>query len=333
MIELNKAVLHILDFTSDISVFSQEELNIGNHIISEFLIKHIEKSINDPGIRSGEFLQSSKFETEMNKYLQKNNTFLEFSTNIAEIVYSNKFRSEDIIATDIIFCDFFYDGDSYIGLIELSNTTAYTHQVMKNDNIIRNEIINHYSILPNTSQKLSAFAFINTGSGSIKFIDKKSKIDGNDVFILPELVLQCTSMISSKDTVKIVKKIVNKIAEENGQNSAVAISKAKKYIAENSEVSEKLEPLKLGREVFGSSSIMQDEFKREIANEGIPVSVPMEKSFAVKTGKNHKIKTDTGIEITFPADYFENQDFIEFVNNSDGTLSIEIKNIGKITNK
>ena len=52
-----------------------------------------------------------------------------------------------------------------------------------------------------------------------------------------------------------------------------------------------------------------------------------------KAGRSHKIKTDTGIEITFPSEYIENTDFIRFINNPDGTLSIELKNIGKIVNK
>ena len=55
--------------------------------------------------------------------------------------------------------------------------------------------------------------------------------------------------------------------------------------------------------------------------------------YAQKAGRSHKIKTDTGIEITFPSEYIENTDFIQFINNPDGTLSIELKNIGKIVNK
>lgn len=49
--------------------------------------------------------------------------------------------------------------------------------------------------------------------------------------------------------------------------------------------------------------------------------------------KNQKIRTDTGIELSFPTAYFENPDKIEFINNPDGTISIEIKHVGKITNR
>ncbi len=47
----------------------------------------------------------------------------------------------------------------------------------------------------------------------------------------------------------------------------------------------------------------------------------------------HKIRTDTGIDITFPAEYGKNPDFLEFESNLDGTLSIRIKNVGAIENR
>lgn len=65
----------------------------------------------------------------------------------------------------------------------------------------------------------------------------------------------------------------------------------------------------------------------------IPKEVTINRSLAIRAAKTQKIKTDTGIEISFPAEYFENQDYFKIINNPDGTLSIEIKNIGKIISK
>ena len=41
----------------------------------------------------------------------------------------------------------------------------------------------------------------------------------------------------------------------------------------------------------------------------------------------------TGIDITFPAEYGENPDFIEFVSGPNGLINIELKNIGHIENR
>ena len=48
---------------------------------------------------------------------------------------------------------------------------------------------------------------------------------------------------------------------------------------------------------------------------------------------SHKIRTDSGIDITFPAVLGENPEFIEFVSGPNGLISIELKNIGSIENR
>ena len=54
---------------------------------------------------------------------------------------------------------------------------------------------------------------------------------------------------------------------------------------------------------------------------------------AQRVAKNHKIRTDTGIEITFPSEFAHNSDFIEFVSTPNGLIQIELKNIGSIENR
>ena len=89
----------------------------------------------------------------------------------------------------------------------------------------------------------------------------------------------------------------------------------------------------MGHAVFADNQAMQQEFIQEVEAAKLPDDVPVQREFAQRTGRKHKIKTDTGIEITFPSEYFDNTDYIQFINNDDGTISIELKNIAKIENK
>ena len=41
---INRAILHILDFNSNVCVFSEEDLDIRNYDIEVFLSKHVERS-------------------------------------------------------------------------------------------------------------------------------------------------------------------------------------------------------------------------------------------------------------------------------------------------
>ena len=43
--------------------------------------------------------------------------------------------------------------------------------------------------------------------------------------------------------------------------------------------------------------------------------------------------TDTGIEVSFPAEYGDDPEFIQFSTEENGLISIELKNIGSIENK
>lgn len=132
---------------------------------------------------------------------------------------------------------------------------------------------------------------------------------------------------------KIVRETANEVAEEYGVNSAVAVSKAKSYIVENCEESDTISTQKLAENIFSESPIMQEAFEKKIEEKEIPKDLKIEKTSAVRASKSQKIKTDTGIEITVPVEYFEDDRYIEFINNNDGTISIALKNIGKLINR
>ena len=70
-----------------------------------------------------------------------------------------------------------------------------------------------------------------------------------------------------------------------------------------------------------------------IRDRNIPERVRVDKKAAERITRNHKIRTDTGIEITFPSEYAHNPEFIEFASMPNGLISIELKNITQIENK
>ena len=49
--------------------------------------------------------------------------------------------------------------------------------------------------------------------------------------------------------------------------------------------------------------------------------------------RNHKSRTDTGIEISFPAEMLKNSEYVQFVNEPNGLISIELKGITSIENR
>lgn len=332
MLQINKAIVHVLDYNSGVTVFSEEELDVDSDIAQGFLKKHLLKSLEDGGLTESVFLDDSGFARHLRKYLDGELSFREFSTLAGQVASDAVSKVVPPFSTDLILCDFVWDQTRYFGVLFLYNRVGYTHTVIQDQGRMKNEIIKHYSILPSPSQKIESCAFVNIQTGQIQYADKPRSIDGQEVSLLPDLLLGCTRSLSPKESVKIVSTIVEKIAEEHGQNTAEVLSKAKNYLVETSESGGRVQPKELGAELFESSPAMQAEFTEEVKRAGVPDAIPMGKK-AVQVNRTHKIRTDTGIEISFPVDYFDNQEYMAFINNPDGTLSIELKNIGKIMNR
>ena len=78
---------------------------------------------------------------------------------------------------------------------------------------------------------------------------------------------------------------------------------------------------------------LQKRFEEALADKAVPERVVVERAVAKRVAKSHKIRTDTGIEVTFPAELGENPDFIEFSSAPNGLINIALKNIGRIENR
>lgn len=332
--KLHNAILHIIDINSGITLFSQNELALHEDTIQKYLQKHIVKSMKDPSAILGSFLPQSSFASEFNDFCEGKKSFIEYSQYIVQKINETITGSDDDFSRDIICCDYEIDGSFYFGILECKYNMCYTHHII-NDNSagVSNQLIVHKSILPGPTQKLSSFVIIDKETKQLNFFEQKVFLNGKDIYAYSDKILECTRSLSSKKILQSVNEIVQEVAEENGSNSAIAISRAKRFLSNNAEFSELVIPEELGRDVFHASDLLQEKFNDKITENNLPDKINVSKTFAVRSGKMHKIKTDTGIEISIPVQHYEDNQYVEFLSNPDGTLSLSIKNIGKIINK
>lgn len=333
MIVISKAILHIMDFNSGATIYSGAELDMGAPGTYDFLAGHIDKLFKDASAKTGQFLPESIFSQTASNYLDEHITFSDFSAGICKDLDTCLTDAGETDIVDVVVCDFTIETERYLGVMLYGSRPAYTHQVVNDGTAVRNEIIRHYAILPNPVQKVNTFALVNAASGELRFADKKRSIGGEDVYILPQRILQCNTNTSTRETVKLVTEMAGQIAENYGYSSTEAVAKVKSYLAETAETDSKLETAALVKEVFSDSEVLQQELQKGLEEAKLPEQIPVDKNYALRMSKSMKIKTDTGIEIIVPAECLENNDYIEFVSNPDGKISISIKNIGKILNR
>ena len=179
------------------------------------------------------------------------------------------------------------------------------HEVGKaEDGASVNRIERHHAILPSPSQKISSFALVDVRTMSVQFVDKAREIAGEERYLIPQGLLQCTMEASSKELIDTTMRLVEEVANEYGTNAAIATAKAKAYVAENAEDSDEVPFDEFVEEVF------EDEGPRRSFVEAAQKSVPNYAPSSARSPSASRAtqdRTDTGYQIALPADAQEIQ--------------------------
>lgn len=333
--KVNHAILHILDFDSAVNVMSQRELDLDTRAQRTFVTSHLRRARVSPDNRRGSFTEDSAFAGELKSFLFGERDFIDLSQQIAEFFAGELAKADKAESTDVLVADFDDDDDvRWFAVLLMNSRTAFMHEVAREGGEVRNDIAKRYAILPAPSQKVSSYALVRASTMEVHYVDKKRKVAGEDVFLIPDGLLQCSTGVSGKEVIETVTRIVEEVAEEHGANSAVALARAKAVVAEKVEADEEIAPWDIAEDVFEDEPVMRERFEEQVREERLPERVPVERVQVERAAvRNHKIRTDTGIEISFPAEMLKNSEYVQFVNEPNGLISIELKNIGSIENR
>ena len=335
IVGLKKAILHILDTNSGINVFSDEELDTENAEINNFITKHIEKIYESAALRPAEFKETSGFRAKIEQYKAGETDFTALSKNAAERLYDAITASEEPKSAGLIVVEFVVNEENIIGILKCDNKTGISHTVVQGEGRIFNNIINHYAILPPVSQKIADCAFINLKTGGLKYSGRSVKIDGDTVDIIAELLLECEFEISPRESANTVTRLAKKVALENGADMIETQARIKEYVTQSIEENEfeYVDTDKVADKVFDGLPAMRDEFEQKLEKAGVPKKVEVSKYLTKKMTADVKLVTDTGVNLSFPSEYYKNPEYLEIITNEDGTISIKINNITEIVNR
>lgn len=335
MFTINHAILHILDAESATTVYSQRELSLETRAARSFVTKHLKRARGAADNHPAAFSDESAFAGELRRFFFGERDFVDFSQQIAEFLGGELARADKPESTDILIADFTDEDDvRWFAVLLMASRMAFMHEVDNSAGAVVADIARHFAILPAPSQKISSYALVRASNLDVLYQDKPRAIAGAEQLIIPDGLLQCTTGVSAKEVIEVVTRVVAEAAEEHGANAAVAVAKAKAAMVEKAEESEELPPWDIVDEVFEDEPALQASVKHALEEEQVPERVVVERTQTERAAvRNQKIRTDTGIEISFPVEMGGNPDYISFKNEANGLISIELKNIGSIENR
>ncbi len=330
---LTRAIFHILDYSSDQLSFSESTLNLEDVFLEKYVLRYVKKIQKDLRNRKGYFLEESALKALLDQYKKNAIGFVDFTVQACQ---SLRTYLEDVMTRsfDVLFVDYRYDEIPYLAIVLLESQQAIVHTTDVENGKLCNTLMVQNALMPSTSKKVNSFCLINLITDEIAYTDDTNWDKGTHV--MSDLFLQCTSEKSNQEVIQAVSEIVNEVAVEYAENPSIALAKVKHAMKESAKQEMPFAIDEIAEDLFGNhpqQEAMRQTFQQKVKEKELPKEVEIEPVSISRKLKNQKIKTDTGIELTFPIEYFQNPDLIEFINHPDGTISIEIKNIGKIMNR
>lgn len=350
MLKVSQAILHVFDFETGSKYYSEAPLDLENRPTKSYVQRRLRKITASPESNHGEFAEDSGFAGELEHYLMGGADFQGFSVQIAEWFWEELRRSEELEQVDLLVADFVdtdvaavgvnstdaevdaaFDGPEgkrFFAVVLLPRKQSFVHEIGGTNEILRMD-----TALPNPTAKIDTYVLVDCDSFAIDFHDKERSIGGQSIQILPDKFLQCSAAASTQEVFSEVSVIVQDVAEEYGLTPAVEVGRAKAAVAQQADRDEVVTPAEIGRVVFEDRPDVQQVFEERVREAKLPEEAPVRRGVANRLAKNHKIKTDTGIEITFPSDLADKPGYLDFATGADGTISITIGNVAHIENK
>ncbi|MGY3766395.1 nucleoid-associated protein [Vagococcus vulneris] len=328
--EIKKAILHILDRDAGTLICSQSVLDLNEYAVKNYL-DSVQKRLEKAEFKQGVLANSSELTGQL---INLKTDFIETTASIAQSLFDSLAISEDAPSGDLLFFEAQDLMDNrFFGMVKFNYKPSFTHHVTYLDDVMQNNIILNKTIFPSPSQRLEECLLIKLADLTTKVVEKKYSFEGQKRFFFTERWLQIDPAPTVTENLKIVKKAVKDISEKFNEEEYVALTQAQQAVFESIEEDGKIDNQKIADTVFEHNATAKEEYLETVKNtrfsEDIPSNVPKyEKKYS-----KQKFKLTNGIELVVPVDVFKDKELIEFINNSDGTISVMIKNVEEVINK
>ncbi|MCR5786726.1 MAG: nucleoid-associated protein [Acholeplasmatales bacterium] len=320
------ACLEILDFRNSTFKFSDSELDFTKDLPVDYVRSIVEKIEKNSSKRVGTFNADSPIASLLKTYDSTNTNFVQFSHDIS-VLFSDALKKSGVLESkDLLTIEYRKDAGVYLAFVLLDNGEAITHEIFEGNSI---QFTKNISILPQTSTKINTFMIVSIPDLNFYSCEKFREIDGIKHKVIEEEVVKATFLPSTNEIFTAVKQVASKLSDESGNDKNEIIANVKSYIENNSD-KDTLDVSDLCDKVFDDKNV-SNTMKDNLAKRGVTDVLPYEYHLTENKVKNAKIKCDNGVEIVVPNSYLQNNDNVEIRTNSDGTMTIEIKNITKFS--
>ncbi|MEG0910099.1 MAG: nucleoid-associated protein [Ruthenibacterium sp.] len=327
-IELNKAIVHVLDTVVDAPVLSQLLLPLTDDAV-QYLAGHAAKCFQSEEARACTLPEDAPAAPLL---WNLDETFAEKSGTLATDWFAILHENPAIPAGDVAFLLLSIDGADYFAALKLNYKNGYVHYYASENGAACNEIVRQNAVLPGSGGKADEAFFINLQTKEVRVIEKKYEIDGHKSAYLATRLLGCKTGLSPKEKLSVIKAAAGEVNQKFYGNTGVdeqdlAAAVCEEYYTRAEK--ETTAPVQaICDKLYSDMPHAREAFTQALAEHDITLSEPLPVSgAAVRRLEKQSLRSGDGVEIKVPINLYKDAAALEFIRNADGTTSLLIKNI------
>jgi len=334
-IVIRNSILHILDTVHGKCILSETLLNPGPDLY-DFIRTHIYKIVSSDDTKNCKFNPDTSpvYSLLENWDESDEDSFIQTSQTIAEMLYNSMREGMDIPAADLLFVSWQAEGIIYLALLKMNYRESYTHEIdvqSSPEAPLLASIRKSSALLPPASSRIPEAVIINLNDFNIKLLEKRFEINGEKVYYLSERFLVCHTSLPPKKKLNILTKVINNISNKyDGADLKIKMDTKsalrKEYIDRQS-----FDIEEIGNALFGSSPEKKAEFDEKMEQYDLQYdNFSVLNESTVKKLEKQIMVTDNGIEISVPMEVYNKLANIEVQTDVTGKSTIIIRNIDNL---
>ena len=333
-ININEAVIHILDSNVEEPVLNEYSLDLDEDIY-KFLYKHIEKCFKDDELKYGKFNPERNIVKEVvQDYLNGvDDDLIKISKELARQLFIIMKGNVNIPAGDLIIVSLTTDQGSMIGILKMDYVKNFTHEVQFIDDKIGIGIVPQSAGLPGSGQKIQKAAFIKPIREDEKYnlmiLDKQksSKEDeyGANYFI--NNFLGATLITNERDMTKTFVKAAESWTRKNITEDAGKAEEVRTAIKTKLKEEDTINIDNFSEELFNKDPKAKEDFTNYIKQQGLNEEVKVDKTWVEKKLKRVRLNIDKEIDLYINEDTYHDSNKFEIIRNGDGSINLVVKNV------
>lgn len=334
-ININEAIIHILDSNSEEPVFNEYTLQLNDEVYG-YLVKHIQKALKDEELRYAVFNKERNIVKEMCfEYLSGQNDILTVSKELATQMFKLMKSNSNIPSSDLIIASISTEYGPMIGILKMDYIKNYTHNIEFIGDKIGINIISQITGLPSGTQRLQKCAFVkpyeDDTSFNLMIIDKQPKKNGDkdeygtNYFL--NSYLGCTIINNERDMTKNLLNASEVWTRNNLTENASKAEKIRTAIKKSLKEEENINIDKLSENLFHNEDELKDNFTQYVKNQGVNDDVVVDKTWVEKKLKRIRLNIDKSIDLYLDEEIYNDNSKFEIQRNGDGSINIVIKHV------